>query len=433
MSEGNSNIATLLNQILTAIYGKDVRQSIHDAIRQCYSDVGDPALNEEAFKKVLDAAIADGSIGTLTIGDKSITGAKIADGTITKNKLASDIDIGLNQTAKDLLIAILENAVFVSNQTENITALKTALSGADENSWAIIQNLTGALSSNTATSVTKNSSFTTTITADINYTLSSVTVTMGGTDITSSVYSDGVVTISNVTGTVIITAVAQKDSGNTMPTDGLMLKFDFRNKPDTIYNLAGWGNVHRLDPDYGSYFTFGNASWSENEKGVKSPDFRDFRKNDSPTESLSNLGNNATIFMVANNTIPAPLLHITLSNLTNTTVATARYLNTSGVLASVVRQNMVYSPIGEYVYVGIVLSNEFAKFYINDVLLLTIETSSISDFGRWANTPVDVGYKNVFGVTKSEGYVTAAVWYNKALDATDMHDLFEYYKAEVEG
>lgn len=87
MSEGNSNIATLLNQILTAIYGKDVRQSIHDAIKQCYSDVGDTALNQEAFKKALDAAIADGSIGALTIGDKSITGSKIADLTITGDKV----------------------------------------------------------------------------------------------------------------------------------------------------------------------------------------------------------------------------------------------------------------------------------------------------------------------------------------------------------
>lgn len=100
MSEGNSNIAKLLNQILTAIYGKDVRQSIHDAIQQCYSDVGDPALNEEAFKKVLDAAIADGSIGALTIGDKSITGAKIADSTITEDKLDPSILTGLKLSAE---------------------------------------------------------------------------------------------------------------------------------------------------------------------------------------------------------------------------------------------------------------------------------------------------------------------------------------------
>ena len=33
-----SVIADLLNQIKTAVYGRDVRQAIHDAIRQCYLD-----------------------------------------------------------------------------------------------------------------------------------------------------------------------------------------------------------------------------------------------------------------------------------------------------------------------------------------------------------------------------------------------------------
>lgn len=34
-----ADISTLLSQILKAVYGKDVRQSIHDSISQCYSDV----------------------------------------------------------------------------------------------------------------------------------------------------------------------------------------------------------------------------------------------------------------------------------------------------------------------------------------------------------------------------------------------------------
>lgn len=34
-----SNINALLTKILSAVYGKDVRGSIHDAIKECYSDV----------------------------------------------------------------------------------------------------------------------------------------------------------------------------------------------------------------------------------------------------------------------------------------------------------------------------------------------------------------------------------------------------------
>lgn len=86
MSEGNSNIANLLNQILTAIYGKDVRQSIHDAIQQCYSDVGDPALNEDAFKKAVQSKIDDGSIAAIIIGDDSIKENNISNGSVSPKK-----------------------------------------------------------------------------------------------------------------------------------------------------------------------------------------------------------------------------------------------------------------------------------------------------------------------------------------------------------
>ena len=32
------SIQNYLNQIKSAVFGKDVRQSIHDAIKQCYDD-----------------------------------------------------------------------------------------------------------------------------------------------------------------------------------------------------------------------------------------------------------------------------------------------------------------------------------------------------------------------------------------------------------
>ena len=34
-----SRIESLLNQILNAVYGADVRDAIHDSIEECYSDV----------------------------------------------------------------------------------------------------------------------------------------------------------------------------------------------------------------------------------------------------------------------------------------------------------------------------------------------------------------------------------------------------------
>ena len=63
-------------------------------------------------------------------------------------------------------------------------------------------------SSESTQSVTLNSSFSATLTADTGYEIASVSVVMGNTDITSTAYSNGVITIADVTGDVVITAVA---------------------------------------------------------------------------------------------------------------------------------------------------------------------------------------------------------------------------------
>ena len=76
--------------------------------------------------------------------------------------------------------------------------------------YSITKTLTHVTSSSTATSVDAGASFETTLTADTDYTINSVTVTMGSADITSTAYnsSTGKVTIASVTDDVTITATA---------------------------------------------------------------------------------------------------------------------------------------------------------------------------------------------------------------------------------
>lgn len=78
------------------------------------------------------------------------------------------------------------------------------------NARAVTYDLTNAASSNTASFVNDGDSYTTILSANSGYALSSVTVTMGGIDITDSVYSAGTGTVSipAVTGDVVITAAA---------------------------------------------------------------------------------------------------------------------------------------------------------------------------------------------------------------------------------
>ena len=72
---------------------------------------------------------------------------------------------------------------------------------------SVTNALTHITTSNSATTVDDQATYTATLTADNGYTIQSVSITMGGVDV-SSYYDNGVITIPNVTGDVVITAVA---------------------------------------------------------------------------------------------------------------------------------------------------------------------------------------------------------------------------------
>ena len=94
--------------------------------------------------------------------------------------------------------------------------------------YTITKNLTNCTISNSASSIAQNASYSATISANSGYTLSTVTVTMGGTNITSTAYSNGNISISSVTGNIVITANAtQQSSGES---DAVLLH---------SWNLAG--------------------------------------------------------------------------------------------------------------------------------------------------------------------------------------------------
>ena len=65
-----ADVESLLKQILSAIYGKDVRQSIHDSIKQCYYDGKAGATDLEARER---AAAAEARMDTFVALDKGST------------------------------------------------------------------------------------------------------------------------------------------------------------------------------------------------------------------------------------------------------------------------------------------------------------------------------------------------------------------------
>jgi hypothetical protein len=110
----------------------------------------------------------------------------------------------------------------------------------DPNQFAVTNTLSNCTTSNAATTAVKGGSYTATITANNGYELDSVTVKMGGVDITSTAYSNGVVTISSVTGDIVITATTKVKAGytNLMPTS--------KDTDGSVYGGTGVGWVGQV-------------------------------------------------------------------------------------------------------------------------------------------------------------------------------------------
>lgn len=96
-----------------------------------------------------------------------------------------------------------------------------------ETSYSVTKNATLCTITGNDTAV-KNSTYTATVTANEGYKIDTVTVTMGGTDITSSAYANGNITISNISGEIIINAVAVEDitTANKMVVKSLNIRLN---------------------------------------------------------------------------------------------------------------------------------------------------------------------------------------------------------------
>lgn len=104
--------------------------------------------------------------------------------------------------------------ISISAVTGNISiTVTTEYVSSEVTRYTITNNLSHAKNSNTATSIEERASYNATITADSNYRIKNVTVTMYGTDITDSAYSGGRIIIDRVVGDIVITVTTELISG----------------------------------------------------------------------------------------------------------------------------------------------------------------------------------------------------------------------------
>lgn len=346
---------------------------------------------------------------------------------------------GINATAKTLLETILKNAIYTTDQSTNITSLVSALSsgssGGDTPSityYTITNTLTKCTNGNSNSSVAKNTSYIATITPNNGYKLDTVTVTMGGVDVTSTVYNNGKITINSVTGNIVITAMASEKSTTTeLPQDGLDILFDFRNATVTSpYKLSGWGDVAKVETvGNNDYFLFSTTgTYTTDNHGIANFDTRGIRKKASETTKYIGNGTSHTIIGMTYGICIANL-HGMLkpTNIPNSISFTPSYKNTGGESKQLAAQGIAAinpKDTAEYTIYALVMSDTELKLYSDGKLIATVNSSDCIDFVSWATTEGGFGC-NYRG---ANNYMTACAYYNRPLSDVEIVEATEYLK-----
>lgn len=151
----------------------------------------------EAINELFQSVSNGKTLIASAITDKGITTSN----TSTFQQLAKNIKL-LQTTSFNNVIVIIDGKKYklTEDNSGNITATLV--------NFSIHSTLTNCRNNNSNISISYGASYNATITANSNYSLTSVTVIMGGTDITSTAYLNGRISITSVTGDIEIIATA---------------------------------------------------------------------------------------------------------------------------------------------------------------------------------------------------------------------------------
>ncbi len=110
--------------------------------------------------------------------------------------------------------------------------------------YSVTNNLGNANTSNGAATITAGSKYSAAITANSGYELSSINVTMGGTDITSAAVSGSNIVIANVTGNIVVTVTTVQ---TVVPPSYANRVHASTDENGNIYNGTGYREGYRLN------------------------------------------------------------------------------------------------------------------------------------------------------------------------------------------
>jgi hypothetical protein len=144
------------------------------------------------------------------VGDKANGGAVAVQ---LKNALSTGgFTLQTTKNGKGQVTVELTGHVSLADQN-TMPMVIYSLDPGDATIYSVTQTLTNVSSSNTATTIEDGSAYSTTLSAESGYTMSTVSVYMGGVNITETAYNagTGVVSIGSVSGNISINASATAD------------------------------------------------------------------------------------------------------------------------------------------------------------------------------------------------------------------------------
>ena len=169
-------------------------------------DTSDQASGEAITYTVtanLENVEIDNTVGSVNEGDSFAATLIVSDDYVLQS--VSITMGGIDVTSA----AYTGNSIYIGSVIGDIVITATAIARADTgNVWSITNNLSNVTSDNTTLSVEDGSAYIAALSWDSNYKISSIVITMGGENVTDTVYADGVIFIDVVTGDVVITATA---------------------------------------------------------------------------------------------------------------------------------------------------------------------------------------------------------------------------------
>lgn len=147
-------------------------------------------------------AIPDESSQTESAGTDSSNQSLTYTGIQTQHKFSKP-----NSSQKALVVDERDGLADLSTFFDKVTTCDTLRTASGDTSL-ITNTLTHVTNSDSAVSIQNGTRYLAALTADEGYELDTVEVTMGGTDVTETAYSNGVINIASVSGDIVITATA---------------------------------------------------------------------------------------------------------------------------------------------------------------------------------------------------------------------------------